>query len=64
MCFIINLLKGIFLSEPTPCIFQEVECVAPRAHDGTLVTITIKYICEIHKNTPQFLQIANLMFKK
>ncbi|XP_059156591.1 piwi-like protein 1 isoform X2 [Physella acuta] len=43
---------------------EEVECVAPRAHDGTLVTITIKYICEIHKNTPQFLQIANLMFKK
>ncbi|XP_059156586.1 piwi-like protein 1 [Physella acuta] len=40
------------------------ECVATRSYDSAQITVEFKYVCEVHRNSPQFLQIANLMFKR
>ncbi|KAH9525714.1 Piwi-like protein 1 [Bulinus truncatus] len=40
------------------------ECVAQRSYDGAHITVQFKLVCEVQANTPQFLQIVNLMFKR
>ncbi|CAL1531960.1 unnamed protein product [Lymnaea stagnalis] len=40
------------------------ECVSTRSYDGASIAVNFKFVCEVHSNTPQFLQIVNLMFKR
>ncbi|KAI8735952.1 piwi protein 1 [Biomphalaria glabrata] len=40
------------------------ECVSERSYDKAPITVTFKFVCEVYANSPQFLQIVNLMFKR
>ncbi|BFZ18411.1 hypothetical protein BsWGS_21450 [Bradybaena similaris] len=40
------------------------ECFATRSYDNAVIKIELKRVAEVFANTPQYIQIVNLLFKK